>query len=387
MNQKIGVLGGGQLGKMLYSAGVQLDMNISFMDMDESYPVAKYCSQYSKGDFTSYDDVLHFGLDKDIVTIEIERINVEALYKLQSMGKKVYPQPHIIEMIQDKGKQKDFYTTLEIPTSAYKKYDNSQSLRDDIKDGHISYPFITKARKDGYDGRGVKVVRTSSDLSADIRTDFIVEDLINIEKELSIICCRSPLGEVVCYDAVEMVFHPEENILLYQLAPARIHPKRLDEAKDLALKITNTLQIVGLLAIEMFVTEDGQVLVNEMAPRPHNSGHHSIESCFTSQYENHLRAISGLPLGSTRLLTKSLLMNVLGSPKHAGPATYKGLDNLLKMEGVNLHLYGKQETRPFRKMGHINIIGDNCQDLVRYYETISKKFSVVSQESLKTTSK
>ncbi len=378
MGPRIGILGGGQLGKMLYSAGMQLDMNLAFMDLDDSFPVASCTKHYNNGDFTKYDDVMLFGKDKDVLTIEIERVNVDALSALEYHGVKVYPQPKILRTIQDKGLQKEFYMSQNIPTASFKLYDNIQQLRQDLRENKLAYPFIQKTRKDGYDGRGVKVIKSEKDLKTAFVVDFLTEEMIDIEREIAIICCRNRDGDLVTYDAVEMVFHPDENILLYQLAPARVHPKRLEEAKELARRITQSLQIVGVLAIEMFFTTDGEVIVNEMAPRPHNSGHHTIECCHCSQYENHLRAICGLPLGSTALLSKSLLMNVLGSPKHTGPVIYSGIEKVLSIPGVNLHLYGKKETRPYRKMGHINIVGDSRDGLIKLNEKIQEDFSVIT---------
>ena len=376
---KIGILGGGQLGKMLYAPANKLDIDIRFMDSMTEGPVSKIATNYTIGDITNYDDVIAFGADCEVLSIEIEKVNCEALKELELQGTIVYPQPQIIELIQDKGLQKDFYQQQGLPTSDFKFFDSLTELEGSIESGAIQYPFVQKMRKDGYDGRGVQIIRSESDLAQAFSSNFITEDLVSIDKEIGVITCRDAKGQVVVYDPVEMVFHADANILLYQLGPADINQEVVDRAKDLAIKTAEAYGIVGLLAIEMFLTPSGQLLINEVAPRPHNSGHHSIEATMCSQYENHLRTLANLPLGDTKTLTSSLLMNVLGAEGFTGPVQYEGIDKILTIPGVNVHLYGKTTTKPFRKMGHINIIGESKDELIAHYQYITDNFRVISK--------
>lgn len=375
---KIGILGGGQLGKMLYAPANKLDVDIRFMDSMTEGPVSKIAINYTVGDITDYDDVMAFGSECDILSIEIEKVNCKALKELEKSGVTVYPQPDILELIQDKGLQKDFYKRQGLPTSDFNFFDTISDLEDAIVKGEVKYPFVQKLRKDGYDGRGVQIIRKETDLSQAFKSNFITEDLVTIHKEIGVITCRDANGQVVVYDPVEMVFHADANILLYQLSPADISDKVINQAKDLAIKTTEAYDIVGLLAIEMFLTQSGELMINEVAPRPHNSGHHSIEATMCSQYENQLRTLSNLPLGDTTTITTSLLMNVLGAEGYTGPVFYEGIEKVLAIPGVNLHLYGKTTTKPFRKMGHINIVGESPEELVAHYHYITDNFRVIS---------
>jgi len=378
MNKSIGILGGGQLGMMLYKAGNQYDMNLHFMDNMEEGPVSIITDQYLLGDITKEKNVLDFGKDHEILTIEIEKVNVDALKKIEKDGTKVYPQPHIIETIQDKGLQKQFYKDKKLPTSDFKIYDNISSFVFDLDAKKVDFPLVQKMRKDGYDGRGVQILNSEKDLDKAFPYNFLTESCVDIDKELAVITCSDVNGNIIMYDPVEMVFHPEKNILLYQLAPASISQDVLDKVQEIALRTTKAYGIVGLLAIELFLTKDGNVLINEVAPRPHNSGHHTIEASSTSQYENHLRAISGMPLGEPSTLSQSLLMNVLGEEGHTGPVMYDGLDEVEEMEDVYVHVYGKTVTKPFRKMGHINIIGEDTQELIKKYNHIRNTLRVIA---------
>lgn len=378
MNKSIGILGGGQLGRMLYQAGNQEDMDLHFMDSMNEGPVSIITDNYHIGDITKEEDVLNFGKDYEVISIEIERVNVDALKQLEKEGKKVFPQPDVIATIQDKGLQKEFYKEHNLPTSNFKIYDNISSFVFDVDENHIEFPIVQKMRKDGYDGRGVQILRSERDLDKAFPYNFISEDCIDIEKELAVITCSDVDGNIVMYDPVEMVFHPEKNILLYQLAPASISPSVLQEVEKIASRTTKAFGIVGLLAIELFLTKSGEILINEVAPRPHNSGHHTIEACVTSQYKNHLKAISGMPLGDTTTISPSLLMNVLGEDNQTGPVQYKGIEKVEAIEGVHTHIYGKTTTKPFRKMGHINIIGTDADELIEKYNRINKTLRVVA---------
>jgi 5-(carboxyamino)imidazole ribonucleotide synthase len=378
MNQTIGILGGGQLGKMLFLAGANLALKIYIMDESNETPAGLICRNYSIGDFTDYDDTLSFGEKMDIITIEIEKINVDALKTLEQQGKSVFPQAHIIELIQDKGLQKDFYRDHNFLSSSYKKYIHIDDLRHDLDIGLQQYPFVQKTCKGGYDGRGVQIIRNKKDLDNSFTHDFLIEALVDIKKEIAVVTCRSISGEIVCYDPVEMVFDPLHNILLYQLAPALISEEIADVCKSIAENLSRQLGIVGLLAVEMFITENDEIYINECAPRPHNSGHHTIEACYCSQYENHLRAISGLPLGSPETREKSILMNLLGESGYSGPVEYEGLSEILEIQGVNVHLYGKTHTKPHRKMGHITIIDHDIAQLQETYQKVSRTIKVKS---------
>ncbi len=376
---KIGILGGGQLGKMLYAPANKLDIDIRFMDSMTEGPVSRIATHYTVGDITDYDNVMAFGAECNVLSIEIEKVNCEALKELEHQGTIVYPQPHIIELIQDKGLQKDFYKQKGLPTSDFKLFDSIVELKASIENGAIQYPFVQKMRKDGYDGRGVQIIRRESDLTQAFPSNFITEDLVSIDKEIGVITCRDAKGEVVVYDPVEMVFHADANILLYQLGPADIDEETVARAKELALMTAEAYGIVGLLAIEMFLTPSGELMINEVAPRPHNSGHHTIEAALCSQYENQVRTLAQLPLGAPDTTSASLLMNILGAEGHTGPVFYEGLDKILTIPGVNVHLYGKTTTKPFRKMGHINIVGRDAKELIKHYQFITDNFRVISK--------
>ncbi len=376
---KIGILGGGQLGKMLYNPAIKMDMDVCFMDNMSEGPVAQITKDYTLGTITEYDDVMAFGSDCDVVSIEIEKVNTDALKQLEAAGKQVFPQPHVLETIQDKSLQKQFYLDNDLPTSRFKSYQNVHELREDIANGVWSFPFVQKLRKDGYDGRGVTIIRSAEDLEKAFPTNFLVEAMVPIEKEIGVVTCRNAEGEIVIYDPVEMVFHADANILLYQLAPAIVDEAVAQRAIDLAKATSEAFGIVGLLAIELFLSKDGDVLINECAPRPHNSGHHTIEATLCSQYENQMRTLAGLPLGAPDTICPSLLMNILGDEGHTGPVHYQGLKHILKIPGVNVHLYGKTTTKPFRKMGHINIVGKDQTELIKHYNYISNTLRVVTK--------
>lgn len=375
---KIGILGGGQLGKMLFQAASRLDMDIHFMDKSALGPVGKLAQNFTLGNITTFEDVIKFGTDKDVMTIEIEKVNTAALVELQKHGVQIYPQPEVLAAIQDKGLQKEFYKDKELPTSEFRLVENKEELLQLVAQGEITIPFVQKLRKDGYDGRGVHLVRGEKDLEEVFEAPSVIEDLVDIEKEIAVITCTSIDGSAVVYDPVEMVFHPTANLLLYQLAPAVITKKVAKKAKELALQTSEAYGAVGLLAIEMFLTKKGDLLINEVAPRPHNSGHHTIEAAVCSQYENHLRAICGLPLGDTSLTNKSLLMNILGSPDHSGKAIYSGLESVMAKSHAHLHIYGKIQTSPYRKMGHINLVDKDYKTLIADYEDIMRTFQVIS---------
>ena len=379
MEKKIGILGGGQLGKMLCQAGSKMSHNIHILDKDKSFPAGQICKQFTEGDFNSFEDVIAFGSDMDIVTIEIEAVNTEALSKLTEEGIEVYPQPGIIEIIKDKGDQKQFYEKREIPSSGFRLFDDKQAILNALDHNDLSVPFVQKLRQGGYDGKGVQVIRTKADLKKLFDAPCVIEDLVDIDKELSVVVARNLNGEIKCFPPVEMIFNHEANLLDYQLCPANISEKLSGEAILIAEKIADAFGIIGLLAVELFVTNNQQVLVNEVAPRPHNSGHHTIEACYTSQYEQHLRSILNLPLGSTEILAPSVLLNVVGEKGPTGPAYVNGLYECLQKPGVNIHLYGKAISKPFRKMGHVTVLGHDLDSAIETSNFVKQNLKVYAK--------
>lgn len=372
-NKQIGILGGGQLGRMLIQSAIDFNIHFSVLDPDAEAPCSKL-SSFTHGKLTDFDTVVNFGKELDLLTIEIENVSVAALKELVRQGKKVYPQPEIIELIQDKRTQKEFYRKNNFATADFILTDT----KEDVKK-HIDFlPAVNKLGKEGYDGRGVQILRTEKDLDKAFDKPGLLEKLIDFEKEISVIVARNEKGDVVSYPAVEMVFHPEANLVEYLFSPAQINNAIAKQADELARGIIQKLEMVGLLAVEMFVTKDGKVLVNEMAPRPHNSGHQTIEANVTSQYEQQLRAILNWPLGDTRILQPSAMVNLLGEDGYAGEAKYQGLEEVMKISGVHVHLYGKKKTKPFRKMGHVTIVDADVESLKKKANFVKETLKVIA---------
>lgn len=351
----IGILGGGQLGRMMIQSAINLNLQISVLDPDKNAPCKHLVKKFTHGSLTDYDTVYAFGKDKDVITIEIENVNTEALKALEKEGKKVYPQPHIIEMIQDKGSQKMFYQRNNIPSPDFFLVENKTQIAK-----YANYfPFFQKLRKGGYDGKGVTKLVSPHHLDKAFEEPSVLERLVDFDKELAVIVARSESGEVKCFPVVECEFNPEANLVEFLFSPANIKKTVEKEALRIAAEVAEKLGIVGLLAVELFLTKEGKVLVNEIAPRPHNSGHHTIEANVTSQFEQHLRAILNLPLGDTAIVKAGVMVNLLGDFGYEGPALYQGLEDVLKFSGVYIHLYGKLSTKPFRKMGHVTIVDED----------------------------
>ena len=351
----IGILGGGQLGRMLIQNAINLNLNISVLDPDKDAPCRHLVKKFTLGDLNDYDTVYDFGKDKDLITIEIENVNVEALKALEKEGKKVYPQPHIIELIQDKGLQKMFYQRNNIPSPDFFLVENKEQI---AKYANF-FPFFQKLRKGGYDGKGVVKLVNPHHLEKAFEQPSVIERLVDFDKELSVIVARSESGEIKCFPVVECEFNPEANLVEFLFSPANIKKSVEKEAIKLATDIAEKLGIIGILAVEFFLTKDGKVLVNEIAPRTHNSGHHTIEGNITSQFEQQWRAILNLPLGDTAIIKAGVMVNLLGDFGYEGFAIYQGLEDVLKFSGVYVHLYGKATTKPFRKMGHATIVDDD----------------------------
>lgn len=354
-NATIGILGGGQLGRMLIQSGMDLNLKFQVLDPDDQAP-CRNMAHFTQGKLTDYETVKNFGASCDLITIEIENVNTDALRDLQSQGKLVYPQPEVIALIQDKRKQKAFYKQHQIPTADFVLTETKA----DVIQNKQFLPAVHKLGREGYDGRGVQILREEADLHKAFDAPGFLEKLIPFEKEIAVIVARSTTGETKIFPPVEMVFHPDQNLVEYLYSPADLTKSMADKAEAIALKIIEALGMVGILAVEMFVV-NGQILVNEIAPRPHNSGHQTIEGNITSQFDQHLRCILGLPLGSTAIKMPSAMINLLGEPGYSGAAIYEGITLVLAMPGVHIHLYGKVLTKPFRKMGHVTIV-DNDRD-------------------------
>lgn len=375
---KIGILGGGQLGKMLNYTANQWDLPLAFLDKDPSFPAGLGAHTFHKGDFKNYEDVIQFGKNMKVLGIEIEHVNLEALYDLEKQGVKVHPRPAMLEIIKDKYLQNQFFLTHNLPTIQFEKYDTKNELIEAVQEKKLSIPFVQKSRSEGYDGRGIHIVKEDKDLDHLLEVPSIAEEMADIKKELAVIVARNANGEIVTYDPVEMVFN-DQNMLDYLYAPADIPSIIRDEVDQIARKTMEAFSISGLLAIEFFWTKTDEILINEVAPRPHNSGHHTIENAVTSQFEQHLRGLLNLPLGSTELIQPAAMLNILGAPGHVGPPFYSGLEKVMSMDNVHLHLYGKPETRPHRKMGHATVCGSSRDEIVDKIEILKSTLKVITK--------
>lgn len=376
---KLGILGGGQLGKMLLYETRKFDIQTYVIDPSAEAPGRLACDHFEQGSLMDFDTVYHFGKKVDVLTFEIESVNVAALEKLQAEGITVYPAPQTLRIIQDKGTQKTFYKTHTIPTAPFEIYTDLPALKAALTSGKHPFPFVWKSTQGGYDGKGVKVVRTQDDLLALPDTACIAEEMIPFKNELAVIVARNPSGAIKTYPVVEMEFHPEANQVEYVLCPARIPEVISQKAQQIAIQVSEAFQHVGLLAVEMFLTQGDEILVNEVAPRPHNSGHYSIEGSYTNQFEQHLRAILNLPLGKTANKTASVMVNLVGEEGYQGQVLYQNIAQILEMPGVTPHIYGKKETRPFRKMGHVTIIDEDINEARKVAEKVKKAIKVISE--------
>ena len=377
-NFTLGILGGGQLGKMLLTETRKFDISTKVLDPSADAPCRIACNTFVQGALTDFDTVYNFGKDVDVLTIEIENVNVDALKKLQSEGVKVYPTPQTIELIQNKATQKQFYATHNIPTAPFHRFESLANLQKAVAKEQITLPFVWKSARFGYDGNGVKIVRQLPDLSLLPEGECIAENLVPFAKELAVIVARNVSGEATTYPVVEMEFHPEANQVEYVLCPARISEEIAQKARAIAVQVAQAFQVVGLLAVELFLTAEGEVLVNEVAPRPHNSGHYSIEAAYTNQFEQHLRAILDLPLGNTDSKVAGVMVNLVGAEGYQGDVIYENIEQILAMEGVTPHIYGKHETRPFRKMGHVTIVNKDIEKARAIAEKVKQTIKVIS---------
>ena len=375
---KLGILGGGQLGKMLLTDTRKFDIQTLVLDPSEEAPSRYGCNGFYKGSLMDFDTVYKFGNMVDLLTIEIENVNLDALDKLEEEGLPVFPSPKTLRLIQNKGKQKDYYVANDIPTSPHQRFVDLNDLRNALAKDELEFPFVWKCAQFGYDGNGVKICRSAIDLVKLPDVECIAEEMVPFKNELAVIVARSVSGEVKTYPIVEMEFHPEANQVEYVICPARIDEKVAQKATEVALKVSEAFNHVGLLAVEMFQTEDDEILVNEVAPRPHNSGHYSIEASYTSQFENHLRAILNLPLGNTDSKVAGIMVNLVGEEGFSGQVVYENIEKIMAIDGVTPHIYGKRETRPFRKMGHVTIVNEDMTEARRIAEEVQNSIRVIS---------
>ena len=378
-SKTLGILGGGQLGKMLLYSTRKWDIKTSVLDPCENAPARLACDSFTKGDLTDFQTVYDFGKKVDVLTIEIEKVNVKALEKLEKQGVKVYPQPHVLKTIQNKCLQKKFYKKHGIPTASFEEFEMLEQIKEAVIKGNLSFPFVWKSAEMGYDGYGVSIVHSNKEIESLKDGPCLVEEFVPFEKELSVIVCRRPQGETTHYPVVESEFHPTANQVEYVLCPARISEEVANKAIAVALKTAAAFSQIGLLAVELFLTPEEDVLVNEVAPRPHNSGHFSIEASYTCQFEQHIRAVLDLPLGKTTSKTSAVMVNLVGKQGHTGPVVYKNIDQVLAIEGVIPHIYGKKETRPFRKMGHVTVIHPKIDTARKMAAQVKETLSVISK--------
>lgn len=371
---RLGILGGGQLGRMFIQEAANFDVQVHILDESSNGPAGQLATSFTKGDITNYEDVFNFGKSLDLLTVEIENVNIKALFDLEKIGLKVFPQPHVLSTIKDKGTQKEFYRKHNLPTSEFQFLDENTPISELEK----RIPFVQKLRTGGYDGRGVQLIKNSDDLLKAFTEPSIAEDLIDFEKELSVIVARNERGETAVFPTVECEFN-DANLVEYLFSPADVSEEIEKKAENLAIDVINAFEMVGILAVEMFLTKDGDILVNEVAPRPHNSGHHTIECNITSQFEQHLRSIVNWPLGSTEIEKQGVMLNVLGASGCVGSTIYAGLDELIKIPGVYPHLYGKSTTKPNRKMGHITIAANTMEEAKEKAERVKHIMRVISE--------
>ncbi len=371
---KLGILGGGQLGRMLIQEAINLNISTCVLDPDEDAPCKNICDEFIVGSLTDFETVYNFGKTLDLLTIEIEKVNIEALERLENEGITVFPQPRVIKLIQDKGLQKQFFADHNIPTAAFRLVTKEQR----IGDAGLAFPIFQKLRKDGYDGRGVVRINSPEEIENAFTQPSIIEECIDFEKEISVIVARNSNGETKTFPCVEMEFNAEANLVEFLISPASLSQELNDQAVNLAIQTAGYLNMTGILAVEMFLTKTGEILVNELAPRPHNSGHQSIEGNYTSQFAQHLRAIFNLPLGDTRCTGHAVMINLLGEKAFEGEAVYEDLNDVLAIPGVYVHLYGKKLTKPFRKMGHITIIDDNREKAIETARMVQRMIKVKS---------
>ncbi len=373
---KAGILGGGQLGRMLLQAAANYPVETFIMENDTTCPAAHLCHHFTKGDITNFEDVYNFGKGLDVLTIEIENVNEDALQKLEDEGVKVFPTAAALKIIKNKITQKEFYKSIEVPSGdfviTYEKADLQQ---------HLAFlPAVHKIANGGYDGKGVEILRISADVEKGFDAPAVLEKMVDIKKELSIIIAVSQTGDTVIYDPVDMVVDQRLNLLSYQISPAKIIDKVKWKAEAVAIKVVKELKSPGIFAVELFADYDDNIWVNETAPRVHNSGHHSIEACYSSQFDMLWRVLLNYPLGNPDHILPAAIVNLVGEEGHTGEAHYEGLEELLGMDNVFVHIYGKKQTKPGRKMGHVTILSNEPQELLHKANQIKHLVKVKTKE-------
>lgn len=373
---KLGILGGGQLGKMMCQATSRWDLHTHVLDADKSFPAGVVCTEFTEGNFKDYEDAMAFGKGMDAVTIEIESVNSDALRDLRDLGITAHPSPDALNIIKDKGLQKQFYVDNGLPTAPFDLYENKAAIQDVVDSRKIAFPFVVKARRDGYDGRGVAIIRNQEDLNNCFDGPSMVEPAVDIDLEVSVVVARNESGSIKSFPTVGMEFHPTANLVEFLFCPSGIGPALEQEAVQIAQSAIEAYDICGLLAVEMFVTKDGNILINEVAPRPHNSGHHTIEACSVSQFEQHVRGVLNMPLADPVLRSPAVMINILGEDGYTGKAIYEGVNEALAIDGVYVHIYGKEMTKPFRKMGHATILGATLKQAVEKARSVQNIIKV-----------
>ena len=375
---RLGILGGGQLGKMLLYDAKRYDLHTKVMDSNFEVPCAGLADEFILGDITNYDDVINFGNKVDIITVEIEKINTDALLFLEKKGKKIFPSAVTLRIIQNKTQQKEFYQKNNLPTSRFKNYPNIDKLKSNFEKDNFKFPFVWKSSRFGYDGKGVKIIKKFDDLNFSYGEECLIEEKISIKKELSIIVARNIDGEMKCFPVVEMEFNDKSNLVEYVMCPANISSDIESRAIEIAMKASEKFNMVGLLAVELFLDVNDKIIINEVAPRPHNSGHHTIECCMTSQFDQHIRSILNLPLGETQILIPGIMVNLVGENKVEGNVVYQNINDIFEIPGVFIHIYGKKKSRLDRKMGHITIVNKEISKAIEIGKKIKKKIKVIS---------
>lgn len=374
-NFTLGILGGGQLGKMLLQVTSRLSIKTNILDPSDESPCKNMCSNFTVGNLMDYESVYNFGKECDLITFEIEHINVDALEKLENEGIKVHPSSSTLRIIQDKSRQKEFFLKNKIPTSKFTYY----SSLEDLNYAELKYPCVWKKTKFGYDGYGVKILNSKEDLNDLPETQFIIEDMVPFKKELATTIARNESGDIEIFPVVEMMFNETSNQVEFVICPAQISSEINEKAKEIALKVSESFKQVGLMAVEMFLTKDDEILVNEVAPRPHNSAHYSIEGCINSQFDQHINSILNLPLGCSKSNVYAIMANLVGDNGYNGEVLYDGVEDAMKIDNVKVHIYGKKQTKPNRKMGHITVLDTNLKEGLKKAQTVKKLIQIKSK--------
>ena len=373
---KLGILGGGQLGKMLLQVTSRLSIKTNILDPSKDSPCKNLCNEFEIGNLMDFDSVYQFGKKCDLVTFEIEHVNIEALEKLESEGTKVYPSSKTLKIIQNKNLQKQFFIDNNIPTSDFWYFKSPKDFKNSFHKNQISFPCVWKKTKFGYDGYGVEIIKSIKQIDNLPNEEFIIEELIPFEKELATTIVRNNSGDIQIFPLVQMDFNKESNQVEYVVCPAQVNREIKDLANALAMKVSKSFKHVGLLAIEMFLTKDNKILINEVAPRPHNSAHYSIEACENSQFQQHINSILDLKLGSCESNNNAIMVNLVGEKGYSGPVFYQGIEKAMEQSNVSVHIYGKSNTKPNRKMGHITVTDENLKNGLKKAKSIKNLIKV-----------